>query len=290
MTKKLLVLSIAVIALTATASLVMAQGPGGPGGGRGPGGPGGGRGPGGPGGGMMMGAAGVLMNEDARKELGITDDQEKKLTEARDQMRASFAPPQGGPGQRPDPAQMAQMREQMQKMQTEMRANIEKILNKDQVEKLDVMVFQRSGGLDSPMANNETLRALGLNDEQKKKIDAINEKAFAEMRDMFGAGGSPRDMSNEERQAMRDKMQKSRDARAAEVKAVLTPDQVEKAVKLMDNVPDYLKARPGQGGRGGQGGGFGNYQPGQGGGATNPNREAGRTRQGNGGGRRISGN
>ena len=241
---------------------------------------------------MMMGAAGVLMNEDAQKELGVTEDQMKQFTEARDKMRASFPPPQGGQGQRPDPNQMM---EQMRKMQVEMRANIEKILSKDQIEKLDVMVFQRSGGLNSPMANNESLRALNLNDEQKKMIDSINEKTRAEMGQMFSAGRNPRDMSDDERQAMRDRMEKAREARAAEVKAVLTPEQVSKAEKLMDNVPEYLRMRPGQGGRGGQGGGpgqggFGNWQPGQGGGATNPNREANRSRQGNGGGRRISGN
>ena len=285
MTKKLCVLSVAVIALTVAASVVMAQGPGGPGG-RGPGGPGG---PGGrgPGGGMMMGATGILMNADARKELKITDDQEKQLTDAREKMRASFTPPAPPqPGQRPDPAQIAQMREQMQKMQTEMRANIEKILTKDQVEKLDVMVFQQNGGLSGRMVNNETLRALKLSDEQKKKIDAIDEKARTEMGAMGGPGRDP-NMSAEDRQAMRDKMQKAREAVAAEVKAVLTPEQVEKATKLMDNVPDYLKARPGRGGQ--NGGGFGNYQPGQGGGAVNPSREAGRAR-GQDNGRRISGN
>ena len=286
--KKLFVLSVAVIALAAVTSLVMAQGPGGPGRG-GPGGPGGpGRGGlGGPGGGMMMGANGVLMNADAQKELKITDDQLKQLTDARDKMRASFTPPQ--PGTRPDPAQM---REQMQKMQAESRASIEKILTKDQVEKLDVMVFQRSGGLGAPMVNNETLRALKLNDEQKKKIDAINEKAFTAMSGMFGGGGN-QNMTPEERQAMRDKRQKAQEAVAAEVKGVLTPEQVDKATKLMDSIPDFLKPRPGQGARGGQGAGFGNYQPGQGGGAANPNREASPTRprgQGNGGNRRISGN
>lgn len=210
------------------------------GGGRG--GPGGG--PGGGRGGMMGGGMEILMNnEEARNELGVTDEQKQKLEEADRVMRESMPRPEEG--QRPDPTQR---REQMEKMQTESRKIIEAELSAEQLAKLDVMIFQQSGGLDGRRINVDSLRALDLTDDQKAKIQDALEKMNADTQ-----GISFRDASEEDRQ----KMQTAREEFQAALKSVLTEKQLAKTEELMQNVPEYLQR---QGGPGGPGGG----RPGQG--------------------------
>ena len=299
MTKKTFLVSFAILALVAMASTTMAQ----PGGGRGPGGGPGGGGPGGGGPGMMMGggpgmmmggggAMGILFNEDARKELGISEDQMEKLREAGRAMMETMRPPQGG-GQN-GPPDFAQMREQMQKMQTESRKNLETVLSGEQVGKLDVMVFQRSGGLEGPMANVETLRALNLTDDQKKKLEEAQEKMMTAMpRPDRNIMELPEDERRAQFEKMREAGTKAREAYQAEVKATLTKEQVAKAGELMKNVPEYLQQRGGPGGPGGpgaqrRGNNLDGWIPGGGPRGENPNREQ-RQDRGNRSGRQFPG-
>ncbi|MCL2117475.1 MAG: Spy/CpxP family protein refolding chaperone [Planctomycetaceae bacterium] len=305
MRKRMFLASFAVLALIATATMVMAQpggGQGRPGGQGGQGGPGG---PGGPGGGMMMGgtAMGVLFNEEARTALGITQDQMEKLQEAGQALFANMPRPQQG--QAPD---MAQMREQMQKIQAEGRKNLESILSADQVTKMDVMVFQSSGGLNPPaqtaggpgsmgfgmggMVGVESLRALNLTEDQKKKVQEAQDKMMEAMRPQ---GGMPdfQNMTQEERQAfgarMQEAGQKARGEFYAAVKGTLTDAQKAKAEELMKDVPQYLqRPAPGQGGNR-PGGNLNNFRPGEGAPGTNPNREQRQQRGGAGGGRQFPG-
>ena len=265
MTKRMFVSSFAVLALFAVASMAVAQPPQGRGQGGMMGGPMGGGG----------GAFGILFNADARAELGITEEQIQKLREAGEAMRGSFTPPT--PGERPDPARM---REQMQKMQADMRKNLETTLSKEQVGKMDVMVFQQSGGLEGPMVNAESLRVLNLTDDQKAKLQAAQEKRMEAMMAMRPAEGFDfRTASQEERDAfmakMREAGEKANEAFQAELKGVLSKEQVAKADELMKNVPEYLQQRgPGRGqGQGNRGGNLDGWRPGQGPREANPNRE-----------------
>ena len=298
MTKRMFLTGFAVLALLATASMVMAQPGGGGGQGRGPGGPGGLGGPGFGGG----NALGVLMNEEARTALGITEEQVQKLREAGQALFANMPRPQQG--QAPD---FAQMREQMQKIQAESRKNVESILSPDQVTRMDVMVFQSSGGLNPPARpaggpggpggfgmgiNVEALRALNLTEDQKKKVQAAQDKMFEAMRPQ--GNFDFQNATQEERQAfftrMQEAGQKAREEFYGAVKGVLTDAQKTKAEELMKDVPQYLQ-RPagGPGGPGGrrQGGDLNNFQPGQGAPGQNPNREQRQQRSG-GGGRAFS--
>lgn len=185
-------------------------------------------------------------------------------------------------GQQDGPPDFTQMREQMQKMQEESRKVIESVLTADQLTKYDVMVFQQSGGLDSPMINVNSLRALSLTDDQKAKIEAAQEKVRAAMQ-----GFDFRNASEEERNAQMEKMRAAREEFQATLKSILTADQLAKAEELMNDVPEYLQQRRGgPGGPGGrQGGGLDGWQPGQGPRGENPNRE----QRGNRGGSREGG-
>ena len=226
-----------------------------------PGGPPGGVPLGGrPGGRSMMGggsAMGILMNQEARDALGISEDQLQKLTEA---VQATITSPQ--PGQQPD---FAAMREQMQKMQAETRKILEADLTADQLAKLDVMIFQSSGGLNPPAPNAgpgggrggfgssisvESLRALNLTDEQKEKVQAAQDKMTEASR--LPQGTNPQDMTQEERQARQEAGQKLREELMAEVTEILTDEQKAQAEELMTDVPQYLqRPAPEQGGPGG---------------------------------------
>ena len=246
------------------------RGPGGPGGGGGPSGPGGGRG--GPGGG---GAMGILMIEEARTAMGVTEEQNQKLREAGQALSALMPRPQQG--QMPDPDQM---REQMQKFQAESRKNIEAILSADQVAQLDVMVFQRSGGLNPPAPtegsggpgggrgpggpsggpaggiNVDSLRALNLSDDQVQKVqEAVDQRIEATLALGPGGGGpgAPQP-SDDERAARREAIQKINDVFYAAVNDILTDDQKAKAEELMKDVPEFLQRPPARG-PGGPGGG-----------------------------------
>jgi len=249
------------------------------------------------GGGMMMGGGGdvmgVLMNPEARTALGITDAQIQKFQEAGQAMFASMPRPQQG--QMPDPAQM---REQFQKMQAEGRKNLESILSADQVTRFDVMVFQRSGGLNSPdpasggrggpgggfgfgggIISVESLRALGLTEDQKKKVQEAQDKAMeAMMRPPQGFNFQT--ATEEERQAQFERMvevgRQAREELRTAVKGFLTDAQKAKAEELMTDVPQFLQ--PPAGGPGGRpggrsGGNLDNFQPGSGVPGQNPNRE-----------------
>lgn len=248
----------------------------------------------GPGGGVMS----VLTNEQAQKDLGLSEDQISKLREAGEKLFSQMRPPQGqggqgrgqrgegGGGNRPafDPEQF---RARMEQMQKETRSAIEGILNSDQIQKLDVMVFQSSGGLDSPFINVENLRVLNLTDDQKKKITDLQASSMREgMRRMEEF----QNMSEEERRTAmeeaRERMQASREKQKSEILAVLTDEQKTKAASLSSETPDYLK-RQERGGPGGPRGGregrnardFGDWTPGQGGGeGRNASGEARRER------------
>jgi Spy/CpxP family protein refolding chaperone len=274
MTKKMFILSAATLALLLTASLAVAQ----PGAGRGGAQPGGrGQVPAGPGGRLgdgpgFGGGLAVLFNEEARKDLEITDAQATKLREASEKLRGQFQPPQEG--QRPDPAQF---REQFQKIQQESRKNLESILSKDQVVKYDVLVFQQSGGLEGRFVTADSLRALNLTEDQQKKIQEINEKALAAVRPPEGFDF--RNASQEERDKLRTAGEEARKKATEELKAVLTKEQIDKAAELTKSTPEYLQRRNPQGGAEGRGNegrrgeNLNNWQPGNGTTERNPNRE-----------------
>ena len=294
--KKMFLMSFAVLALLATASFVMAQPPAG--GQRGQGGAGGGFGQGGAGQGrgQQAFAGSVLGIAEARTALGVTEEQWQKLQDASAAIRTANPAPQGAPGQGPgaapnaDPAARAAAQARQAKIAEETRKQVEAILSKDQVEKLDVMTFQRTGGLNPPApptAPNtpggpgaggftgfggggnaitvDSLRALKLTDAQVKKVqEAITKRTEALGSTTFGGGGNP--MTPEERTARREATQKITNDFFAAVKAALTPAQIAKAEELMKDVPAFLTARPGgpgnanapgAGGTGTRGGGAG---------------------------------
>jgi Spy/CpxP family protein refolding chaperone len=80
---------------------------------------------------------------------------------------------------------------------------------------------------------DNTAKALKLNDEQHKKVLAVemdfSNKMQIEFQKMRNAGGPPAD-----REAMRDKMMKMRDERNAAYESILTPEQYKEFTDMQE--------------------------------------------------------
>jgi periplasmic protein CpxP/Spy len=90
----------------------------------------------------------------------------------------------------------------------------------------------------------ELTKELGLNKDQQKKVSDLNLKAaeqMSAMREQMRNGG--------DREAMREKMTKAREAQNAEMKKILTDEQYKKYEKYLE---ERRARRGGPGGPGGQ--------------------------------------
>lgn len=233
------------------ASVLMAQQPGG----RGRGGPGGfgGGGFGAFGGG---GNAFLLMDENVRKELKVTDDQIQRLQEGQqklgEEMRSLF---QGGQDLSDD-ERRTRFQEMGRKMQDAQKKLEEQVLSATQRERLKQLGVQsrvNRGGVGEALASDELAKDLGLSEADKENIRKAAEQA---------------------QQEMRDKIQKLQDEAREKVIASLTPAQQAKLKQLMGEKFEFANNFGGFGGFGGGGaggrGGFG------GGGRGGPGGPAGR--------------
>ena len=217
-----------------TASVVLAQPPAA--GGRGRGGQQGGRG------GFQGGGRGgltLITDENVKKDLGITDDQIKKLEEyqakTREEMRNAFQ------GLRDLSAEERTAKfQELQKKATEASAAAEtEILLPKQIERLKQITFQsrlNRGNTSDALASDEIGKELGITDAQKEALKKAQEEADAEMQ----AG-----------------MTKLREASRQKILSVLTADQQAKLKSLTGETIQFSRGggRGGAGGAGGRGAG-----------------------------------
>ncbi|MBQ8737249.1 MAG: DUF4890 domain-containing protein [Bacteroidaceae bacterium] len=112
------------------------------------------------------------------------------------------------------------------------------------------------------MTENHAKR-LNLNAEQTAKMQVLNDSLMSNMMSGFGqrqGGTSYRDMSQEERDAMRKeretKMNAAREKYNKGVKAILTEEQYKEFEKMQKETPQFgQRGQRGQGGNGNFGGG-----------------------------------
>jgi Spy/CpxP family protein refolding chaperone len=214
-------------ALALVSSVVMAQG----GGGGQRGGFGGQRG-----GFGQMGGPTILNREDVATELKLTTDQKTKLAEllpSRGRGGGGGAGAGGagggggtvrggggagaggggaaGGGQRGGFGQTAEQR-------AELDGKIKAILDANQYKRYHELSLQRSGGF--ALTTEEGQKQFGVTEDQKTKLEALNQQMREEMQGMFQNGGGGGDF-----QAMRAEMDKMRANYSAKMLAVLTPEQ-----------------------------------------------------------------
>jgi len=255
-------LGLAALAVAVVAMAANAQPPG-----RRGGGPRGGF-QGGPGGGGMLG---LLMNEQVRDELDLTEDQMGKLRQAGEKMREGF----GGGGfdreafqnmtEEQRQAEIEKRRAEFEKRRQEMEKRIndvlEDILVPEQLKRLEQISLQqqRTGAL----GNQKVINALGITPEQQARLRAIGEKAREQTMALFQGMG--RDSTEEQRNQAREKGAVIRAAAEKEAMGVLTAAQKEKLKELMGEPFELQRPEGGAPGGGFQGrGGPGQQQGGRG--------------------------
>ncbi len=226
-------MSLAVGLVVCSASITFAQPGGGGRGGFGGGGFGGG-GRGGFGGGGLM----LLVDENVRKDLGITDDQVKKLEEFQTKVRDEMGQVFQGLRDLSEEERTAKFAE-IQKKMTDMTDAAQKaILLPKQIERLKQISYQSQlnrGGTADALSNGDIAKELGITDAQKEALKKASDDATAEMQE---------------------KMTKLREEARQKILNVLTAEQQAKLKKLTGETITFAPFQFG-GGRGGAGGGPG---------------------------------
>jgi len=224
--RKLLVAALAVVCLVSVCitTAVAQPGRGGRGGGMGSFG----------GGGLI----GVLMREDARKELELVDEQVTELQKLGEGMRGRMGEMFSGLRDIEDREERsAKFREVMEKAQEEIEKEIGKVLLPHQMKRAKQLAFQQRlrGGAGRALTSGGSLaEELGISESQQEKLRAANEKLEAELRQ---------------------KIAELRNEAQDELLKVLTPQQQAKFRELVGEPFEFQQMefrRPG--GEGGQGG------------------------------------
>jgi len=160
----------------------------------------------------------MLQSEEVRKELEIVEDQQKELDklrdEMRDQMREMFSGMRDVPrDQRRE--RFEQMREKMRTAAQEMEKKVNAVLLPNQIERLNQLELQmqmRFRGTEGALASDAVVKALGITEEQKKRMQEVAAEAQREMQEA---------------------MQKAREEARQKILAVLTPQQQETLKKMV---------------------------------------------------------
>lgn len=153
----------------------------------------------------------LLTVKSVQEELKMTEDQVAKVKDAGEKMRASFQGLQGL-SEEERGKKMAEMRKESEKA-------IADILKPEQAKRLHQIALQQAGA--AAVARPEVAKELNLSDEQKKKIETIQEesgKETAKLRPQQGA-------TDEERQEARKKMTELRTKANEDVMKVLSEEQ-----------------------------------------------------------------
>lgn len=153
------------------------------------------------------------------------------------------------------------MREQMKTMRETQVSEIKSVLTPTQIEKFDAMVEERKtqkkssrkkanngrDGNSAERAKRQTehlTEKLDLTDKQAEKVEKINLEYAGKMAAMRDKLKAKRDAGEAvDRENARDQMKTMRDAQADEIKAVLTPTQIEKFDTLMEERKGQNKVR-----------------------------------------------
>jgi type 1 glutamine amidotransferase len=125
----------------------------------------------------------LLGQESVRKELKLGPDQLKKVEELSDQMRAKT-----------QDAFALEEPERGKRLQELNRANdqaLASVLTPEQARRLKQIVYQQQGT--AALATPEVARALGLSDEQRKRIGEIGEETGRKTRELSRPGAPPND-------------------------------------------------------------------------------------------------
>jgi hypothetical protein len=151
------------------------------------------------------------------------------------------------------------MQEEWQKRAKETEKKLAEILTKEQFKKAKQIELQVQGV--RALLRDDIVQALGITEDQKKELEGITEDVGTKRRELFTG---MRDMTDEQREGLRDKMQGLQSELERRSMAVLTAEQKTTLKNIMGEPVELDLAQmrgPGRGafgaggfGRGGQGG------------------------------------
>jgi len=161
---------------------------------------------------MMQGGGGnplmLLNREDVKKDLALTDDQSEKLAAFNDQgaMRDRFMKAMQDSGVSMEDMRTEEGRKKMQplmeKMQADMKKEVEAILTPAQVKRLGEINVQFNGN--RSVLQKDIAKAVGLTEDQNKSVAELQKKQQDAMRGLFQKVQSG-EMTMEDVQATRKK-------------------------------------------------------------------------------------
>ncbi|MDR1052770.1 MAG: hypothetical protein LBL39_01190, partial [Planctomycetaceae bacterium] len=198
-------------------------------------------------------------NEEIRKTLNITDAQSKEIealqATSRIQMFTQW-PELMKRLENPTEDDLKSIQNDYDNECQKVIAKVDSIITPEQRAKSKELVFQATGGLDSPFVNKDALDILNLTGEQRKKAEEVIEQTKIERNAKFEelmklletAVEKGNDMTEEERNEFRKKMEKL----SAEInvlgkkagnqlKGFLNEQQRQKAEDLIENAPEFAK-------------------------------------------------
>ena len=201
-----------------------------------------------PGQGQRPGGRGNFGRRNPYEGLDLSEEQQEKINAMQEEQRAEmgklFEQLRGGGADR------QAMGEKMTALREKYQKQADAILNDEQKKKMAEMRAQQPQGGRGQGGRGNQFSALGVNETQQKKLDAARQELSTKMRELF----TDRDVPREEREP---KISKLREAYEAQLKEVLTEEQLQK----------YKEGQSARGSRApGQGKGPGQSKGSQGGG------------------------
>jgi len=165
---------------------------------------------------------GLVSMEQVQKDIGLDADQVAKVKKVADTLNAEMRKESAGLREIEDRAKrMAKYAELGSKFDKKAREQLEPVLGRDKMKRLDQIRLQVRSTLES-LGTKSIADRLKITDEQKKKLAAIAKDMQAKRTELFA---SMRDASQEDRRAAFDKYRKMREETEKSALAVLTAAQ-----------------------------------------------------------------
>ncbi len=184
----------------------------------------------------------LISNEQVRKELKVSDEQQKKLQGIQEKQRSAFQELFAGVRDLPQDerrAKFTELRGKMEELSKKFTGQANEILNADQRKRLQEITIQVRGT--NALSNGDVAKQLGLDDDQKKKLTAISEESRAKRRELFQGGN--RDGAREKSNALRKETEEK-------LLGVLNADQKAKFEKMKGEKFELDRSRQRGGGQG----------------------------------------
>ena len=181
------------------------------------------------------------LSDEAIKDLGITREQRTKIRELCKEVKEKIKEqcgeikrPEKGASSEDCAAYRKKMKEVCEKIYPECKAKLEKILDKEQIDKMQVRMLQYFGLVPSSIV----LAPLDLTDAQKRELAGICDDVCSKVHKCMEEHGKSDKKDKEE---LKTKIRECRKECAQKIRGILNRDQIAKADRLLAETPEYVQ-------------------------------------------------